>query len=134
MRARKKHARLSSTYSPPRPTSRDGIDASDKTLEFGGPLAKRQTTNGQIPTPELSVAHFKEAFERAAPDGLLDVALVNPITRHFRMHITVQELEGMVNAVAKHDRLLVLSEFLSLMAEKKTVTEDEVIHTEEADR
>ena len=134
LKARMTHIHSSSMASANRPTSRDGSEASSATLQFGEPTAKKQNTNGHIPTTELSVPRLKEAFARAAPDGLLDVALVNSITRHFRLNITVQELEDRVNAVALNGRLLVLSEFLSVMAEKKTVTEGEFIHTEEADR
>ena len=50
-----------------------------------GQPAKRQRTSGASPSPELSVAKIKEAFGRAAPDGLLDVGLVNTLMRHFRM-------------------------------------------------
>ena len=128
------HIHSSSMASAQRTTSRDGSESSSATVEFGELTAKRQNTKGQIPTTELSVPRYKEAFARAAPDGLLDVALVNSITRHFRLNITVQELEDRVNAVAMNGRLLVLSEFLSVMAEKKTVTEGEFIHVEEADR
>ncbi len=39
-----------------------------------------------------------------------------------------------VTAVTMTGRLLVLTEFLSVMAEKKTVSEREFIHSEQADR
>ena len=125
---------VSGGASPPRPTSRDGSDASDKTLEFGEQPAERQKTSGASPIPELSVAKVKEAFDRAAPDGLLDVGLVDTLMRHFRMNFTVQELEDRVNAVVGNGHLLVFPEFLSLMAGKMTGTEDAFMDAEEADR
>ena len=99
-----------------------------------GQPAKRQRTSGASPSPELSVAKIKEAFGRAAPDGLLDVGLVNTLMRHFRMKFTVQELEDRVNAVVGNGHLLVFPEFLSLMAGKMTGTEDAFMDAEEADR
>jgi hypothetical protein len=99
-----------------------------------GQPAKRQRTSGASPSPELSVAKVKEAFDRAAPDGLLDVVLVDTLMRHFRMNFTVQELEDRVNAVVGNGHLLVFPEFLSLMAGKMTGTEDAFMDAEEADR
>ena len=99
-----------------------------------GQPAKRQRTSGASPSPELSVAKIKEAFGRAAPDGLLDVGLVNTLMRHFRMKFIVQELEDRVNAVVGNGHLLVFPEFLSLMAGKMTGTEDAFMDAEEADR
>ena len=66
-------------------------------------------------SPEFSVAAVKEAFDRTAPDGLLDVGLVGALLRHFRLNPTVQELEDGVNAVVGNGHLLVFQEFLWLM-------------------
>ena len=98
--------------------------AEEEGLAEGQP-AKRQRTSGASPSPELSVAEVKEAFDRAAPDGLLDVALVGALMRHFRLNPTVQELEDGVNAVVGDGHLLVFPEFLSLMAWKMKGTDTE---------
>ena len=100
-------------------------------MEFGEQPAKRQRTSGASPSPELSVAEVKEAFDRAAPDGLLDVALVGALMRHFRLNPTVQELEDGVNAVVGDGHLLVFPEFLSLMAWKMKGTDDAFMDVEE---